>query len=141
MEHVLEFLVEHWALTGTFVLLLLWLSQVSTGKVVKGVEMLTPGECIQKINKEQGVLIDIRDESKFGQGHIVNSINMQLSLLESDTKKLQKYKTKPIIMVCQLGQPAVKAAKIMKDNGFETVFCLKGGIQAWVADELPLVQS
>lgn len=139
MEQFLEFLINHWALSGTFVGLLFLLLQMDAGKIVRGVEMLTPTECVQKINKDNSLLVDIRPKEQFEKGHIINSLNLSLKDLESDPKELQKYKDKPIIMICQVGQPALKAANLLQKKGFKNVLCLKGGLQAWNTAELPLV--
>ncbi len=141
MNIFLEFLVNHWMLTGTFVVLLAWLFQSGTSKVVKGIQILSVAECVQKINHEHGALIDIREESKFNNGHIVNSVNSPLANLENDLKKIQKYKAKPAIVVCQNGQSSIRGAELLKKNGFDNVNALKGGIQEWLAADLPLVKK
>ena len=139
MEQVIEFLANHWFLTGTLVLLLALLFQSGSGKVVKGIETLTTQECVQKINKENAVLIDIRNADSFGGGHIVNSLNITLNDLQDSTKQIQKYKSKPIIVICAAGVSAIRAAQFLKEKQFNDTFVLKGGIQAWVEAELPLV--
>ena len=40
-----------------------------------------------------------------------------------------------------MGQTAVRGANILKDNGFSDIYILKGGIQDWLAAELPLVKK
>ncbi|NQY42042.1 MAG: rhodanese-like domain-containing protein [Legionellales bacterium] len=141
MEKFLEFLVNHWVLTGTFIVLLAWLFQTESNKVIRGIQMLTTSECVQKVNHDNGVILDIREETKFNDGYIVNAVNCPLAGLENNFKKLQKYKNKPIIVTCQNGQTCVSGAELLKKGGFEKIYALKGGIQEWVSSGLPLVKK
>lgn len=141
MEQIFDFLARHWFLTGTFVLLLIWLLQTGSSKVVQGMELLTAAEAINKVNHENGIFVDIRGNEQFDNGHIVNSLNIPLADLENNLKKLAKAKKKPVIVVCQIGQSAIKGAKLLKDKEFDSVYVLQGGIREWSSASLPLVQS
>jgi rhodanese-related sulfurtransferase len=52
-------------------------------------------------------------------------------------KPLEKYRSKPIITVCRSGARSGQACRILRQHGFERVYNLKGGMQAWAAANMP----
>ena len=60
--------------------------------------------------------------------------------LDKRISELEKYKTKDIIVICNMGQTAGTACKKLMAAGFEKVVRLKGGITEWKAQNLPLVK-
>jgi rhodanese-related sulfurtransferase len=79
-------------------------------------------------------------KKEFDAGHVVDSINIPSTKLKQRITELKKYKQKPIIVVCKLGQHSGEAAKVIQEAGHEDVFKLSGGITEWRAQSLPLVQ-
>ena len=77
----------------------------------------------------------------YRQGHIVESINLPLAKLPERIAELERYRDKPVVLVCKFGQSANGAAKSLKENGFTRVFKLGGGISEWQGSQLPLVRS
>jgi rhodanese-related sulfurtransferase len=90
------------------------------------------------VNREDGVVLDIRTPAEFGKGHIVGAINLPMSQLEKAGKDLERYKERPIIVVCAQGVTATNACKTLKSQGFGKVFRLGSGMQGWQADNLPI---
>jgi rhodanese-related sulfurtransferase len=139
MDHVSEFVINHWALwLALFVILLLiyineWFSKT------KGPKLLSPQAVIAKINHEEAVVIDLRDKETFSSGHIIHAI--QTTADDFNLPRMEKYKTKSIILVCARGtQSSALAAKI-KNQGFTNAMILDGGITAWQNAGLPLVKG
>ena len=93
------------------------------------------------INREDAVVVDVRDKKEFDTGHVVDSFNIPLARLKQRITELKKYKNKPVLVVCKLGQHSGEAAKIIQEAGYEEVFRLSGGITEWKAQSLPLVQK
>ncbi len=56
------------------------------------------------------------------------------------SKKLDRLKNKPLIVVCDNGVDSQKAAASLSKQGY-TVFALAGGLRAWSGAELPLVKE
>lgn len=141
MDQILNFLVNHWILCSLFIIILLAIIRVESVGTVHGVKLINPQEVVQLINHQGGVIIDIRSEQTYTKGHILGSIFMTQQQINDQIKKLEKYKKKPIIMVCQMGQQSPKVGAILIKSGFEQVYGLRGGIQAWQAAELPVSKS
>jgi rhodanese-related sulfurtransferase len=77
------------------------------------------------------VLIDVGTPGDFAEGHIPGSISMPLNTtFPVESKKLSKGKT--YVLVCPTGGRSARAARLMKDNGFEKVYNLKGGVTDWL---------
>jgi rhodanese-related sulfurtransferase len=90
------------------------------------------------MNNEDGQIIDVRDESEFAQGHVLNARNIPLGQLEKRIGELSKYKDKPVIVQCESGNRSGAALEVLKKGGFTKAFNLHGGIAAWRQAGLPL---
>ena len=95
------------------------------------------------MNRQKALVIDVRNAQAFCQGHIINAQNIELSNLEQAIKKIQKFKTNPVIVYddTQGSRKAIKFAKAFKALGFQQVQCLKGALAAWQKENFPLVKE
>ena len=103
---------------------------------------ITAGDATQKINRENGVVVDIRTKDEFKKGHITEAVH----ILPSDIKagnfgSLENRKADPIIVVCKTGQTAQESANLLAKAGFEQVFVMKNGLVTWSDANLPLVRG
>jgi len=89
------------------------------------------------INRQDAVVIDIRDPGEFAQGHILNARNIPLGELAQRVKELERLKARPVIVSCANGQRASTAAAILRKHGFTNVVNLSGGITGWQQAGLP----
>ncbi len=138
MEQAIEFSINHWPLVGSFVVLLALALHMEFNK---GGAALSVHEVTIKINNEDARVIDIREAKEFKDGHIVDAINVPLVKLDSEIKNLNKYKEKPLIVVCQMGQQSGQAVLKLQAAGFEKVFKLSGGMSGWRTEKLPVIKS
>jgi rhodanese-related sulfurtransferase len=97
-------------------------------------------EATALINSKNAVVLDIRDKKDFNAGHLVDSVNIPTTQVANRISELEKHKNDPIIVVCKTGQTASAASKTLKENGFEQVYRLTGGIMEWTNNNLPLVK-
>lgn len=111
-----------------------WMRPADPGQV-------EPMSAIQMLNNSQGLYLDVRSREEFGKGHIVNSKNIPQGELEEKMKSLEKFKTKPVIVVCDRGNRSPAVTKKLREGGFEKVFLLKGGMQNWTGSNFPLSRS
>jgi rhodanese-related sulfurtransferase len=82
----------------------------------------------------------VRDRKEFDKGHIVDAINIPLAKLAERAVELEKRKELPLVVVCQYGQHAGDAVKLLQAKGFTKVNKLTGGISEWQSQNLPLVK-
>ena len=90
------------------------------------------------INQQNALVLDVREAAEYEKGHMLNARNITLGELESRATEIEKYKAKPVIVVCDDGNRSGKAATALRKQGFEQVFTLSGGIGAWRQAGLPL---
>jgi rhodanese-related sulfurtransferase len=96
-------------------------------------------DAVRLINRG-ALVVDVRAAEAYQGGHIVGARNVDLAQLEGDQQLLGKQKSKLLITVCDNGGSAAKAASLLRKAGHEKVFSLKGGINGWRAQNLPLVK-
>jgi rhodanese-related sulfurtransferase len=89
----------------------------------------------QLINREDALMIDVRDPGEYEAGHILGARNVPLSRLDSHELKR---KDKTLILYAEAGDQASKAAAALRKQGFEKVLLLNGGIAAWKQAGLPV---
>ena len=90
------------------------------------------------INQQNALVLDVREGAEYEKGHMLNARNIALGELESRAAEIEKYKAKPLIVVCDDGNRSGRAATALRKQGFEQVFTLSGGIGAWRQAGLPL---
>ncbi|WP_338516085.1 rhodanese-like domain-containing protein [Candidatus Legionella polyplacis] len=103
-------------------------------------QRINPKELIQWINYNNATIIDLRNEKSFKNGHIINSIKIQFNQIKFEEKKLEKYKKKPLILICSNGLTSMKIGMQLKKNGFSKIMILSGGISNWTNHKLPLIK-
>ncbi|WP_207060836.1 rhodanese-like domain-containing protein [Motiliproteus sp. SC1-56] len=138
MDQLLEFASNHWYLV---LALLATLAMLIFTESRKGGKSLSTHDATRLINKEDAVVLDIRQKKEFQTGHIVSAINIPYADLDKRIGELNKHKSKPVIVVCNLGQTASGAVKKLNDAQFENVQRLRGGMTEWKAQNLPVVRK
>ena len=103
-----------------------------------GVAAVEPPEAVRLINNDATV-IDLRSSEAFSRGHIVSSRNIPMDELDARMNKLAALKSKSVLAVCEAGMTSTKAVDALRKSGFESVYGLKGGMNAWTAAGLPVV--
>ncbi len=141
MEHLVEFITNHIMLAGAFVAILTLLTIDLFSAQLRNYGSASPVEATQLINREDAVVLDIREDNEFHSGHIVNAVHIPLSRLKDRTADLEKYKARPIIAACRSGSRSAQACSQLKKAGFENVYNLKGGMMAWQHASLPIDKS
>ena len=95
-------------------------------------------EATQMINRQDALVIDVREDAEYAKGHIVGARHIPLAQLEARAKELQKFKSKPVITCCETGNRSSAAIATLKKLGFENVYNLAGGYAGWQQAGLPV---
>lgn len=138
-QKILLFIAKHWYWVVIFIVALLLLIHEESKIRGMGGSRLTPPLATRMINSEEAVVLDIRDASMFTQGHIAGSVNILAADLERNPKRLEKYKQRPVIVVCATGQKSVSIMNKLRKQGFDKVYVLQGGVNGWKNANMPLV--
>ena len=98
-------------------------------------------EATMLMNKKDSLVLDVREAGEFAQGHILSARNIPLDELERRLKEIERYKEKPVIVSCGVGNRAGSAAGLLRKLGHERAIALAGGLRAWREANLPLEKS
>lgn len=136
MALFIEFLTQQWILAAA---LLVSVSLLVFHESRKSGPSVSPQQAINLINGEQGVFLDLRDAADFKQGHIVEAVHIPSPKLVARMAELEKYKDKPIVLVCKMGQQSGAAGKQLKAAGYQKIYKMTGGMTEWSNLQLPTV--
>jgi len=95
-------------------------------------------QATQMMNREDALVIDVRDADAYAKGHILGAKSIPLVELGRRAADLQKHKAKAVIVSCQNGDRSASAAATLRQNGFARVHPLNGGFAAWQQAGLPV---
>lgn len=83
------------------------------------------------------VVIDVRENHEFEDGHFTGAIHIGKGVLERDIEKKNFAPSTKIVLYCGGGFRSAIAAKSLKDMGYEDVYSLWGGWRGIVSEGLP----
>lgn len=100
---------------------------------------LTADEFQKNISSADIQLLDVRTPAEYNSGHIKNSLQADWTDKKEFNRRIEFIdKNKPVYVYCLVGGRSGAAAKEMRAMGYEHVYELTGGINAWKAANLPL---
>ena len=88
----------------------------------------------QLLHEGNVVLVDVRSYGSYLDAHLPNAISIPLDKLERSLARLRKANAR-IVLYCggQAGLKSGRAATLLREHGFQRVYCLDGGFDRWVA--------
>lgn len=88
---------------------------------------ISPSEFEEKVQDEPGVVIDVRTDEEYNNGHLAIT-NHQFNLLdgEFENQLVNLNKNETYYLYCRTGNRSGQAARLMKDKGFENVYNVGG---------------
>ncbi|MGK2964814.1 MAG: rhodanese-like domain-containing protein [Tepidiformaceae bacterium] len=109
-------------------------------------DLVAPEAASKESQSGQAVFVDVRQTEEWQHGHIAGAIRAPRGLLEflADPSSPRHSEaldpTRRVIMVCHTGTRAALAGHTLQQLGYTDVALLEGGITAWQAAGLPLVE-
>lgn len=141
MAEFREFAAQNWYLFLALAVVLGWLISGEVRRRMSGVVRITPLQALQLINHQEAVVLDIRDGADYKAGHLAGAYHIPANALTGRLNELQKFKDKPLIVYCRMGNTTGAAGALLKKNGFTAVHELSGGIAAWLNANLPVTKK
>jgi rhodanese-related sulfurtransferase len=138
MPKLLEFVINHWDLFLALAIILFMMFGGGLSSRLRGFKQIGALEAVQLLNHENALLLDVREDSEFKDGHIIDALHIPLGKLGERQGELEKFREKSIIISCRSGHRSSTACAKLRKSGFETVYNLKGGVMAWQSAGLPL---
>lgn len=137
-DRITDFIANNLILSLAFLGVTLALVLGELGRLRRKYQMISPARLTELVNREQGLVVDLRPQAEYDKGHIAGALHLPLSQFNPDSKALSKARELPIVLVCQRGATAGPAADRLVAAGFSRIHVLDGGIVAWQQAELPL---
>ena len=109
-------------------------------RATRGFKDITPAEAVMLINKEDAIMLDVRESNELAMGSIRDAKHLSLSVLKQRIEELKTHTEQPVITYCKAGTRSSAACEILKKNNFSNVMSLKGGIEGWKNANLPVVK-
>lgn len=133
----MDFVIQNWYLFAALVVILGLLAADPLIKQASGVKSVSVLE-MPMLTRDKYVIVDVSEPGDYKKTHIPEAINLPAKTLSKDLKPLDKHKKKNVILVCRMGSKSHSMGKQLKNNGFENVYVLSGGMAAWEKEGLPV---
>ena len=105
--------------------------------------MLTTAPPVSEIGLEElesrdpdALVLDVREPVEYAAGHVPGAINLPQADLADRLDELPR--DRPLLLICQAGYRAVRAAQFLTQVGYTRVASVAGGTVAWTAAGKPL---
>lgn len=108
------------------------------GNRLRGIQEVDHIAAMQLINHKNALILDVREQGEYDAGHILNSKLIPLGKLGERIGELEKYRERPLVVVCRSGQRSASACVLLGKKGFAQAYNLSGGVTAWQKASLPL---
>jgi len=139
-QQLIEFAGNHSLLVLALFAILVMLVGTEIQQRLSQVKAVGPAEATRLLNHENAVMIDMRSDKDYREGHIVNAVHVPDGKGDIPAA-LNKHHDRPVIVYCQRGNNSTAVCNRLSKQGFESVYNLQGGVQAWQKAELPLTKA
>ncbi|MEM8736936.1 MAG: rhodanese-like domain-containing protein [Planctomycetota bacterium] len=85
------------------------------------------------------VLLDVREPAELGLAAIAEAVVFPMSEIKSRLVELDQYAEDRVVVVCHHGARSMQVAAFLRQQGFEEVHSMAGGIDLWSRDIDPEV--
>jgi rhodanese-related sulfurtransferase len=140
MQDLTVFIANHMALSYSFAGLLILLLFIEFFRAKRNKVRINTAYAVQLINRQHANVVDIRPEDSYRGGHIIDATCISANELSQNQKKIERFKNKPLILVCGTGTDSQKIAASLAKQGYN-IYAIAGGMRAWSDAGLPLVKN
>lgn len=121
-------------------------STLPGGSTLTGVTDVTPAEAYNLIQEHRDdpdfIILDVRTAEEYADGHIEGAVNICSACTASFTNALATLDTSATYLVhCRSGARSTNAIRVMQESGFTNIYHLAAGLNQWIADGYPTIQS
>ncbi|MGA3294974.1 MAG: rhodanese-like domain-containing protein [Candidatus Acidiferrales bacterium] len=90
---------------------------------------------------EKIVLVDTREDSEWGRGHLPGAVHLSKGVIERDIEKTVPDKDAVIILYCGGGYRSALAADNLQKMGYRNVISMDGGWRGWTEAGFPVIKN
>jgi rhodanese-related sulfurtransferase len=92
-------------------------------------------------NREQFVLVDVREESEFAKDHLPGAVHLGKGVIERDIETRVPDLNAPLVLYCGGGFRSALSADNLQKMGYTNVLSMDGGIREWREKNYPLTRE
>ena len=92
----------------------------------------------QKMPRDSHVLIDVREDREWADGHAAGAIHLSKGVIERDIESEIPDKSTTMVLYCGGGYRSALTAAELQKMGYTSVISLDGGWRAWNQAGLPV---
>ena len=120
-----------------FSLLLFYSCQIFESKEIS---MISDAQ-FTEIQDTDYILVDVRTAEEYESGHIQDAVNFDFYSESFQNDILTLDKSSSIILYCRTQNRSTKTANYLKENGYNEISVIAGGITSWVKNGNDLVYN
>ncbi len=99
---------------------------------------VAPREAQKLIAEQKLIIVDVRTPGEFKVGHIAGATNVDFLGPDFERRVAALDKSKPCLVHCASGGRSTRCLTVLKQQHFQSVYHLDGGIKAWEKAGLPV---
>ncbi|HYJ04980.1 MAG TPA: rhodanese-like domain-containing protein [Chthoniobacterales bacterium] len=102
---------------------------------------ISPADALKAAEEGNAVLIDVREEDDWNEGHAKGAKHLSRGVIELDIEEEIPDLKKPIVCYCGGGSRSALVTESLQKMGYENVRSMAGGLRAWKEAGLPVSGS
>lgn len=103
----------------------------------KNIVEISPQEVAAKARKGEAVIVDVREQDEWDEGHIPDAVHVSRGTIELEIEEKIPDPNATIICHCGGGGRSALAAESLQKMGYKNVRSMAGGLKGWKAAGLP----
>lgn len=140
MNRFFEYTANHPFLVAAAVILAVLGVVIEMRQRTRGTRAVGPADAVRLANSG-ALFLDVREAKDFDAGHIIDARHVPAASLGERAESFKRYKDKPVVVYCDGGMTSAGAARTLRAAGFSKVVTLRGGLQNWRQENLPLLSK
>ncbi len=114
---------------------------LDAGLPYRSVPQITVRQLYERLQHNNLKVLDVRERSEWEEGHIAGAQQMSYKQLRTGLESLDLSPQDQVAVICAGGYRSSTATGILLQHGFENVLNVTGGMTAWRAAKLPMLDG
>lgn len=140
MQQILDFVTSHPFLWAALAVLLVALAANELWRMMRGDQPLSSSDAVKLMN-DDAIVVDVRSSADFKKGHILGARHVPLAGIGERAKEITRDTDHSILLYCGAGTQAPQAATKLRTKGYTNIHVLRGGLNNWQGDGLPVTRK
>jgi phage shock protein E len=116
----------------------IWLGATACSRA-PAVQDVTEEQVLTWIDSGEGpVIVDTRTQEEYDAGHVPGALHIPYDEMAKRSSELDAYRDRGVVVYCERGGRAAKAAAVLVEQGFPDVRHLEGDMSAWRENKRPV---